>query len=112
MTITRWLQSAVLPEASVATQVTVVVPTGYGSVRGLPSERSLVTVTPGQSTLGDARSTVAERCPGPVVTVTSSGHENGIRTVTRKEQRALLPDLSVAVQVTVMVPTGKKEPDR
>src|SRR5207247_2276087 len=39
MTVIHWLHSAVLPEASVATQVTVVVPTGYGSVSNLPSLR-------------------------------------------------------------------------
>src|SRR5947209_2888354 len=101
MTVIRWLHSAVLPEASVATQVTVVVPTGYGSVSNLPSVRSLVTVIPGQSDRGGVRVTVAEDCPASAVTVTSSGQENGMRTVTRKEQLAVLPAASVAIQLTV-----------
>jgi hypothetical protein len=45
------------------------------------------------------------------MTVTSSGQMSGMRTVTRKEQLALLPALSVAVQLTVVVPTGKNEPE-
>ena len=34
-----------------------------------------------------------------------------LKTVTVKEQLAVLPEVSVAVQVTVVVPSGKVEPD-
>jgi len=34
-----------------------------------------------------------------------------LNTVTVKEQLAVFPDVSVAVQVTVVVPSGNVEPD-
>jgi hypothetical protein len=34
-----------------------------------------------------------------------------LKTVTVKLHVAVLPDVSVAVQVTVVVPTGKQDPD-
>jgi hypothetical protein len=59
--------------------------------------------------------TVAAHMPLPAVVVMFAGHVIGgpvtSLTVTVKEHMPVLPDVSVAVQVTVVVPTGKSEPD-
>ena len=44
---------------------------------------------------------------GQTILMQSGGH----RTVTLKEQQLLLPALSVAQQVTNVVPSGKGDPD-
>jgi hypothetical protein len=59
--------------------------------------------------------TVAEHCPVAAVVVMFAGQVIGgpvtSLTVTVKVQEPVLPDASVAVQVTVVVPTGKPDPD-
>ena len=59
--------------------------------------------------------TTAEHCPGSVDLVMFCGHVmvgfSVSVTVTVKLQLAVLPEASVAVQLTVVVPTGKVEPD-
>ena len=103
------LQVAVLPEASVAVQVTVVTPTG----KQLPEGGLQTTVTPGQ--LSDAvvvKLTTTQGSPGFGVTAVRL-HEQVITggcvslTVTVNVQVGP----AVLVQVTVVVPTGKNEPD-
>ena len=58
--------------------------------------------------------TTAEHTSGAAVTVISEGQEliTGISfTVTLNEQLVELPETSVAVNVTVVVPIGKAEPE-
>ena len=110
-TVTVKLHVAVLPEASVAVQVTVVVPTG-----NIEPEAGLqTTVTPGQ--LSDAivvKLTVCEVVGGQVavaVTVMLAGQVivGGCVSLTFTVNAQLGP--AVVVQVTVVVPTGKNEPE-
>ena len=49
--------------------------------------------------------------PGQLVKLISGWIESGCLTVTVNEHLFVFPDASVAVAVTVFVPTGKKEPD-
>jgi hypothetical protein len=59
--------------------------------------------------------TVAEQVPAGAFAMMFAGHVTvgGVRslTVTVKVHVPVLPDASVAVQVTVVVPTGKLDPD-
>src|SRR5438309_420262 len=106
-TMTRCWQVAVLPLLSVAVQVTRLVPVGNcaGAL--------LVTVTEPQLSLavGVLRATpVAMQAQELTLTVTSAGQVIVgtwlSRTMTRCWQVAVLPLLSVAVQVTRLVPVG------
>ena len=96
-----------LPALSVTVQVTVVVP--IGKVAGA----SLVTeATPQLSpVVGFERTTVAKQEPGSASTATSAAQAivgfSVSLTVTSCSQVAVLPALSVTVQVTVVEPTGK-----
>src|SRR5438477_1985384 len=101
-TITFWVQVAVLPPASVAVQVTVLVPMGkwLGAL--------LVRATPGQLsvTVGLPRFTpVAKHWFASVLVITSSGQAMvGFwlsRTITFWAQVAVLPLASVTVQVKI-----------
>lgn len=112
LTVTVKLHVAVLPDASVAVAVTVVVPFG----KFVPDGGLVTTLTPGQ--LSDAvtlKVTTLEHCPGVVVVtifagqVTRGGCVSLIVTV--NEQLAVLPLASVTVQLTVVVPFGNVEPD-
>src|SRR5436190_11426332 len=108
LTMTVCGQTALLPWLSVTVQITVLVPTGK-------SEGALlVTVTGPQlsATIGVPRVTfVAPHRPAEALTVTRAGQEmvGGCvsLTITVCGQVALLPWLSVTVQITVLVPTGK-----
>jgi hypothetical protein len=103
------LQVAVLPEASVAVQVTVVTPTG----KQLPEGGLHTTVTPGQlseavvvkftTTQGSVTLAVAAVTLGGQVMV------GGWVSLTVTVKAQVGP--AVEVQVTVVVPTGKNEPD-
>src|SRR5437879_1862395 len=106
-TITFWVQVAVLPPASVAVQVTVLVPMGnwLGAL--------LVRAKPGQLsvTIGLPRFTpVAKHWFASVLVITSSGQAMvGFwlsRTITFWVQAAVLPLASVTVQMTVLLPMG------
>src|SRR5215468_9407212 len=99
-------QVAVLPCVSVAVQMTMLVPTGK------MAGALLVTVTGPQlsATVGELRVTlVAPHIPGEAVAVTSVGQEivGGWLsvTITSCGQVAVLPCVSVAVHVTMLVPT-------
>jgi hypothetical protein len=56
-----------------------------------------------------------EHCPAGAITTISAGQEiasgSAVFTVTVKLQLVLLPDLSVAVSVTVDMPIGNREPE-
>lgn len=112
LTFTVKLQVAVLPEASVAVTVTVVVPFG----NAVPDGGLATTVTPGQ--LSDAvtlKVTTFEHCPVVVVVTIFAGQVTVGACVslifTVNEQLAELPCASVTEQFTVVVPFGKVEPE-
>jgi hypothetical protein len=114
MTVTVKLQLAVLLEVSVAVHVTVVVPFG----NAVPDGGLQATVTPGQLSLplGVAKVTTAEHRPGAVLVITDEGQGPIVGdcvslTVTVNEQFAELLDESLTVQLTVVGPFGKVEPD-
>jgi hypothetical protein len=102
----------VLPAASVARQTTVVTPTGKFE----PEGGTQVEVTPGQlsETLGE-NPTVAEFCPNGADTTVLAGQVIVGRSVslivTVNVQLLLLPLASRAVEVTVVMPFGKVEPE-
>src|SRR4029079_15143653 len=111
LTVTVKLHVALLPPASVAVLVTVVVPTG----KLLPLAGTLTTLTPGQlSAAVTTKVTLLEHVPENVLTtrlveqLITGGCVS--LTVTVKLHVALLPPASVAVLVTVVVPTGKLLP--
>lgn len=103
----------ILPVASDAVQVTVVVPTGKVE----PDAGVHVTLTPGQLSLavGAAKATTAEHWPGSGVVVMLAGHVIvgfcASLTVTVNEHIPSLPAASMTRQVTVVMPTGKLDPD-
>src|ERR1051326_9065614 len=108
LTITVCGQVMLLPELSVTVQITMLVPAGKST------GALLVTVTGPQlsATVGAPRATlVAPHRPGEAITVTSAGQLmlGGwvSLTITVCGQVMLLPELSVTVQITVLVPTGK-----
>jgi hypothetical protein len=111
-TVTSKLQVEVLPSASVATDVTVVVPIA----NTLPDAGVLTTVTPGQlSVAPTVNVTAAPHNPASLLTVTFDGHVitgNSVSfTVTSKlHSTVVLPDASVASNVFVVVPIGNTEP--
>jgi hypothetical protein len=107
-------QLAEFPAASFTPQMTVVVPLGKlapetGAQVGDP--------TPGQLslTVGGGNVTTAEHWPGVFATLVLAGHviEGGCVSliVTVNEQLAEFPAASLTVQLTVVEPFGKVEPD-
>jgi hypothetical protein len=111
-TVTVNVQLDVLPEASVAVTVTVEVPTGKAE----PEAGLATTLKPAQLSVPVAtKFTTAEHWPGALHTVTLAGHctvgFSQSFTVTVKEHCWLLPEASVAVTTTVVVPIGKVEPE-
>src|SRR6266545_7572288 len=103
-----------LPTASVAVQVTGVSPMG----KTVPDGGLQTTViVPGQLSVaaGVGNVTLALHAPVSVPTTMLVGHSilggSESLTVTVNEQLELLPAPSEAVQVTVVVPIGKDEPD-
>src|SRR3990172_104589 len=95
----------------------MVAPTGYGSVSGRLSLRTPATVQTPQLSEQVAMPipTRASARPGSLQTVWSGGQviagACASTTVTVNEQLVVLPAASVAVQVTVVAPTGKVEPE-
>jgi hypothetical protein len=92
-----------------AVHVTVVTPFG----NALPEAGLHVTVPQEPETVGGAYITTAVHRPGSVDVVIFGlqvRKHNGL-TVTRNEQEFVFPDESVAVQVVVVVPTGKLDPE-
>src|SRR5262245_24751376 len=111
LTVTVKVHVAVLPCASVAVLVTVVVPTA----KLVALAGTLDTVTPGQLSVAvTAKVTLLAHAPGAALTVTLAGQViDGAcvsLTVTVKVQLDVLPRASVAVLDTVVVPTPKKVP--
>ena len=105
-------QVAVLPDVFVAVQVTVVVPTGNVEPDGGVHD----VTTPGQlsETVGLAKVVTAPLAAGHVMAVTAvtlAGHVivGGCKSKTPMVNVQLGP--AVVVQVTVVVPTGKNEPN-
>src|SRR5262245_51097873 len=110
LTVTVNEQLAELSTASLTVQFTVVVPfVNVEPEGGLQTG----TPTPGQLSLttGAAYVTTAEHWPGVAGTVISAGHviDGGCvsLTVTVNEHAAVLPEASVTVQLTVVVPLEK-----
>src|SRR5438874_2336443 len=98
---------------SVATTVTVVVPTG----KTLPEPGVATTLATEQLSVvaGNGKVTTALHWPGSFVVMifgeaASTGASKSL-TVMVKLVLVLLPHASVAVQVTVLVPTGNEEPE-
>ncbi len=112
LTVTRKVHEAVLPAASVAVQVTVVVPTGNVD----PDAGVQVIVAPGQlSVTVEVYVTTASHEPGSLPTAISPGHvatgSSVSLTVTVNEHVSALPATSVAIQVTVVAPSANVEPE-
>src|SRR5213594_1213108 len=112
LTVTVKTQLSVFPEASVAVQVTAVVP--FGKLE--PEGGVEVRVTPGQLSLAVAEYvTTAEHWPGSVLVTMSAGQAifgfSVSLTVTLKTQLSVFPEASVAVHVTAVVPFAKLEPE-
>jgi hypothetical protein len=104
-----------LPLASVAVNETLVTP--MGKVDPLVKPAVCVIINPGQLSLatGAAQLTTAPHTPGLLFTEIFIGHEvntgNWLSvTVTTNEQVAVFPPASVAVKVTLVMPTGKTDP--
>jgi hypothetical protein len=110
-TLTVKLHVALLPLASVAVLVTVIVPTG----KLLPLAGTLTTLTPGQLSVAVTTNvTLLEHVPANTFTTrlveqVIAGNCVSL-TVTVKLHVALLPLLSCAVLVTVVTPTGNAKP--
>src|SRR5210317_1487325 len=102
---------AVFPETSVADQVTVVVPIPYGPA----GEGPLIETTEQLSVaVAGVSTTLAVHCPGSVLTLTFGAHvitgtslsDTIISNVQVSESHRL-----DAITVTVVVPTGNREPE-
>ena len=113
VTVTVKVEDELLPEASVAVQVTVLTP----MAKSLPEAGVQTTVTPGQLSLaaGAVKETVAVALPASVLTLMSAflpmtGASVSF-TVTVKVEVEVLPEASVAVEVTVVTPIGKVLPE-
>src|SRR4051794_1507518 len=112
LTVTVNMQLPVLPDASVAVHVTVVVP--FENVEPDAGEHVGVP-TPGQLSLAVAfvYVTAAVHTFGAVDLVTLAGHVTVgacvSLTVTVNEQVLELPDASLTLQLTVVVPFGNVE---
>jgi len=101
-----------LPVASVAFQVMVVVPTGYGAFNACPSLRVPPVVTPAQLSVavGVPGFTAAEHRPGSFGTVMLLGQVITGGSVSLTVTVKLQPGPASVVQLTGVVPTGKSEP--
>src|SRR5207249_206119 len=112
VTVTVKVQLELLPLASVAVQVTVLVPLA----KLVPDAGTHRIEPPGQLSVNEkAKLALVAHCPGAVLTVRLPGQLGTGRsvslTVTVKVQFELLPLASVAVQVTVLVPLAKLVPE-
>ena len=104
---------AVLPDGSVAVQLTVVVP--VANIDPEAGVHVIVTVPLLSAADGTVYVTLPELAPGGNVTRTLAGGvivgSSSSTTCTAKLADAVLPTESVAVQLTVVVPIGKNDPD-
>src|SRR5213083_1555054 len=106
------VQLELLPLASVAVQVTVLVPLA----KLVPDAGTHRIEPPGQLSVNEnAKLRLVAHSPGAVLTVIGPAQPGTGRsvslTVTVKVQLELLPLASVAVQVTVLVPLAKLDPE-
>ena len=94
---------------AVVEQVTVVVPT----VKDEPEAGEQVTVPQPADAVGAEYVTLAAHCPAAASAVTLPGQlmVQATPTVTVNEQLPGLPEVSLAVQLTVVTPSGKLEPE-
>src|SRR2546428_963831 len=112
VTMMRCGQLTLLPWPSSAVQAMVVVPTGQGSLKGLLSPRTPLTLAMPQLSVapGTATLTTALHWPAALGTVRSLGQTivGAWLSVTMMcfEQLALLRDLPSSPPVSVAVPTG------
>src|SRR5947208_3009504 len=112
LTVTVKVQLELLPEASVAVHTTLVVPFGK-----LDPDAGAHTIEPPTqlSVKLAVKLTLLLHCPGAALTVMFPGQRGTGRavslTVTEKLQLELLPEASVAVHTTLVVPFGKLNPD-
>jgi hypothetical protein len=112
-TVTVKAHVARLPVVSSAVQFTVVTPRGKVE----PDGGAHVTVVPGtlSVTVGGGKLTTAWHCPAGILTATVEGQvivgACVSLTVTEKEHVEVLSAASVAVQVTMDVPSGNAEPE-
>src|SRR5439155_8240569 len=112
LTVTVKLQLELLPDVSVAVHTTLVVPLGK-----LDPDAGTHTIEPPRqlSVKLAKKLTLLEHRPGAVLTLMLLGQLGTGRsvslTVTVKLQLELLPDASVAVHTTGVVPVGKLDPD-
>ena len=94
---------------SVAVQVTVVVPTGKQPGASLENNNiPQLSVGVAPRFISQPKSSSAKHLK--ISSTEISGSSSSV-TVTVKEQETVFPDGSVAVAVTVVVPTGKKLPE-
>jgi hypothetical protein len=111
LTVTSKEQVVMLPAASVAVAITVVVPVAKTEFDGIEVE----TVAEQLSVAVGLKATTAPQLPASVFTVMFEGHVitgNWLSTtVTVNEHVVVLPAASVAVEVTVVVPVLKIEPE-
>jgi hypothetical protein len=111
VTVTSNEHVEVFPEASVATETTVVVPTGKTE----PEAGVETTEDEQLSPVLTVKVTTAPQEPGSVLTDIFAGHaivgSSLSVTVTSNEHVAVFPLASVAVDTTVVVPTGNTEPE-
>jgi hypothetical protein len=83
----------------------------------VPEAGEQATVTPGTLSVatGAGKVTTAEHWVAPASAVTFAGHlmtgGSLSATTTLKKQPAVFPEPSVAVQLTILVPAGKREPE-
>jgi hypothetical protein len=111
VTVTEKLALRVLPCASVALQLTAVVPTANAD-----PDAGAHTVAIGPSTVSDADAVKVTAVVGPVASNVRSAGTVTVGdvvsvTVTVKDPVALLPCGSVAVQLTAVAATLNPEPD-
>jgi hypothetical protein len=115
-TVTVKVQDPVFAAASVAVHVTVVVPIGNDD----PDAGTQLTVAPGQLSEAVGTVYVAVAVPDPggfSVTVMFAGHAtvgacvSWIVTVNVQVPSGLFAETSLAVHVTVVVPTGNVDPE-
>ena len=104
-----------MPEASVARKVTLVVPTGNEEPDARPRLTIVGDAVQLSVAVASAKVTTAVHAPAAAGSVTDAGQAiTGACvsvTTTAKEQVALLPAASVARKVTLVVPSGKVEPE-
>jgi hypothetical protein len=115
VTVTVKEHTLLLPLASVAVNVIVVVP--MGNVDPLGNPAVCVITKPGQLSVaaGASHETTAEQFPGVLPTLMFAGHDVKIgactsATVTVNEQSVEFPLASVAVYEIVVTPIGNEDP--